>query len=168
LLHKNFTNTITCVLCNISMMCCNMVNVCLFPEIEQRSFLWKCFVTKSHQRRLSTKPMRMSRKLPPLTSRVAPITSHVTKTTNLPPCYRGKLGNIEQAKGNEAVNTKILLRFFSSNLPICLVYFHLVMPRHILNPCYAHYEHTRGIKAYVIYILIGMLCEVKSAKHVVS
>jgi len=58
----------------------------------------------------------MSRKLPPLTSRVAPITSHVTKTTNLPPCYRGKLGNIEQAKGNEAVNTKILLRFFP---PIC-------------------------------------------------
>jgi hypothetical protein len=48
-----------------------------------------------------------------------------------------------------AVSTKILLHFFS-NLPICLVYFHFVMPRHVLNPCY---EHTRGIKGYVTYYL---------------
>ncbi len=47
----------------------------------------------------------------------------------------------------------------------CLVSFHLVMPRHVLSPCYARYEHTRCIKGYVTYYL-GMLCEVTSAKHV--
>jgi len=36
-----------------------------------------------------------------------------------------------------AVNTKVLLRFF----------------RFILSPCYARYEHTRGIKGYVTYYL---------------
>jgi hypothetical protein len=25
------------------------------------------------------------------------------------------------------------------------------MPRHVLSPCYAHYEHTKGIKGYVTY-----------------
>jgi hypothetical protein len=42
---------------------------------------------------------------------------------------------------------------FSSSLPICPVYFHLLMPRHVLSPCYARYEHTRGIKGYVTYYL---------------
>jgi hypothetical protein len=27
------------------------------------------------------------------------------------------------------------------------------MPKHVLNPCYAHYEHIRGIKGYVTYYL---------------
>jgi hypothetical protein len=27
------------------------------------------------------------------------------------------------------------------------------MPRHVLSPCYAHYEHIRGIKGYVTYYL---------------
>ncbi len=48
---------------------------------------------------------------------------------------------------------KVLLRFFPPVLPICPVYFHLVMPRHVLSPCYARYEHTRGIKGYVTYSL---------------
>jgi len=51
-----------------------------------------------------------------------------------------------------AVSTKVL------SLPICPVYFHLVMPRHVLSPCYARYEDTTGIKGYVTYYL-GMLCE---------
>jgi hypothetical protein len=38
----------------------------------------------------------------------------------------------------------------STHLP---VYFHHIMPRHVLSPCYAHYEHTRGIKGYVTYYL---------------
>jgi hypothetical protein len=43
---------------------------------------------------------------------------------------------------------------FSSSLPICPVYFHLVMlPRYVLSPCYARYGHTRGIKVYVTYYL---------------
>jgi hypothetical protein len=50
-------------------------------------------------------------------------------------------------------NTKVLLEFFSFNFPICPIYFHLVMPRHVLNPCYARYEHIRGIKGYVTYYL---------------
>jgi hypothetical protein len=52
-----------------------------------------------------------------------------------------------------AVSKNVLLRCFSSSLPICPVYFHLVMPRHILSPCYARYEHTGGIKGYVAYDL---------------
>jgi hypothetical protein len=52
-----------------------------------------------------------------------------------------------------AVSTKVLLRFFSSSLPICAVYFDLVMPRHLLSPCYARYERTRGMKPYVTYYL---------------
>jgi len=32
--------------------------------------------------------------------------------------------------------------------------FHLVMPWHVLSPCYACYEHTRGVKKeYVTYYL---------------
>jgi predicted 2-oxoglutarate/Fe(II)-dependent dioxygenase YbiX len=46
---------------------------------------------------------------------------------------------------------KSIATIFSSNLPICPVYFHLVMPRHVLSPCYARYEHTRGIDGYVTY-----------------
>jgi len=44
-------------------------------------------------------------------------------------------------------------------------FFHLVMPRHVLSPCYACYEHARGIEGYVAYYL-ACLCEVTSAKHV--
>jgi hypothetical protein len=40
---------------------------------------------------------------------------------------------------------------FSSSLPICPIYFHLIMPKHVLNPCYAQYEHNKGIKGYVTY-----------------
>ncbi len=40
---------------------------------------------------------------------------------------------------------------FSFSLPICPVYFHLDMPRHVLSPCYERYEHTKGIKGYVTY-----------------
>ncbi len=50
-------------------------------------------------------------------------------------------------------NTKVLLQFFSSSLPICPIYFHLVMPRHLLSPCHAHYEHIGCIKGYVTYYL---------------
>ncbi len=52
-----------------------------------------------------------------------------------------------------AVSTKSTAAIFSSGLPICPVYFHLVMPRHVFSPCYACYEHTRGIKGYVTYYL---------------
>jgi hypothetical protein len=56
-------------------------------------------------------------------------------------------------KEMNVTSRKVLLRFFSSSLPICLIYFHLVMPRHVLSPCYARYEHIRGIKGYVTYYL---------------
>ncbi len=59
---------------------------------------------------------------------------------------------LNRPKEMNAVSTKkVLLRLiFSSTLPICPVYFHLVMPRHVQSPCYARYGHTRGIKGYVI------------------
>jgi hypothetical protein len=57
--------------------------------------------------------------------------------------------NIKQAKGNECSQYKRTAAIFSSSLPICPVYFHLVMPRHVLSPCYARYGHTRGMKGYV-------------------
>ncbi len=40
------------------------------------------------------------------------------------------------------------------------------MPRHVLSPCYACYEHTRGIMG-VCNILLGMLRDFTSAKHAV-
>jgi hypothetical protein len=61
--------------------------------------------------------------------------------------------NIKQGKGNECRQHKSTAAMFSSSLPICLLYSHLVMPRHVLSPCYARYEHTRGIKGYVTYYL---------------
>ncbi len=61
--------------------------------------------------------------------------------------------NIKQARGNECSQYKSTAAIFSSSLPICPVYFHLVMPRHFLNPCSAPYEHTRGLKRYVTYYL---------------
>jgi hypothetical protein len=61
--------------------------------------------------------------------------------------------NIKQAKGNECSQYKTTDAIFSSSLPICPVYFHLVMPKHVLSPCYAHYEQTSGIKGYVTYYL---------------
>jgi hypothetical protein len=51
--------------------------------------------------------------------------------------------NIKQAKGNECSQYKSAAAIFSSSLPICPVYFPLVMPRHVLSPCYAHY--TLGV-----------------------
>jgi hypothetical protein len=41
--------------------------------------------------------------------------------------------------------SKSTAAMFSSSLPICPVYFHLVMPRHVLSPCYAPYEHTNTL-----------------------
>jgi hypothetical protein len=41
----------------------------------------------------------------------------------------------------------------SSSLPIRLVFFHLVMLRHVLGPCNAHFEHAWGIEGYVTYYL---------------
>jgi hypothetical protein len=61
--------------------------------------------------------------------------------------------NINQAKGIECSQYKSTAAIFSSRLPICPVCFHLVMPMHVLSPCYARYEHARGIKRYVTYYL---------------
>jgi len=60
---------------------------------------------------------------------------------------------LNRPKGNEWSQYESTAAIFSSSLPICPVYFHLVMPRHVLSPCYASYEHTRGIKGYVTYYL---------------
>ncbi len=60
---------------------------------------------------------------------------------------------IKQAKGNECSQYKSTAAIFSSSLPMCPIYFYLVMPRHVLSPCYAQYVHTRGIKGYVTYYL---------------
>ncbi len=82
--------------------------------------------------------------------------------------------NIKQAKGNECSQYKSTAPICFSSLPICPVYFHLVVPRHVLSPCYPRYEHTRGIKAYVTYYLAcyvrlqpkdAILNEVMSATH---
>jgi hypothetical protein len=51
----------------------------------------------------------------------------------------GKGGNTKQANGNECSQYEST-PVFSSNLPICPVYFHLVVPRHILS-----HEHTLGV-----------------------
>jgi len=67
--------------------------------------------------------------------------------------FRLKWKTFNRPKEMNVTSTKVLLWFFSFNLPICSIYFHLVMPRHVLNPCYARYEHIRGIKGYVTYYL---------------
>jgi hypothetical protein len=41
--------------------------------------------------------------------------------------------NIKQAKGNECSQYKSTPAIFSSSLPICHAYFHLVMSRHVMN-----------------------------------
>ncbi len=51
------------------------------------------------------------------------------------------------------VSTEVLLRFFSSSLPICPVFLHLVMPRHVYGPCCARFGHSGGIERYVTYYL---------------
>ncbi len=61
--------------------------------------------------------------------------------------------NIKQAKGNECSQYKSTTAIFSSSLPMRPIYFYLVMPRHVLSPCYAQYVHTRGIKGYLTYYL---------------
>ncbi len=83
-----------------------------------------------------------------------------------PNCFLGnwtldlcrKWKTLNRPKEMNVASTKILLRFFSFNLPICPIYFHLIMPRHVLSPCYAHYGHIKGIKGYVTYYLA---CDVK-------
>jgi len=79
-----------------------------------------------------------------------------------------KRENIKQAKGNECSQYKSTAAIFSSSLPICLVYFHLVMPRHILSPSseFRTLWTHEGYKG-VCNILLGMLYEVTSAKHAV-
>ncbi len=61
--------------------------------------------------------------------------------------------NIKQAKGNECSRYKSTAAIFSFSLPSCPLSFYLVMPRHVLSPCYARYVHTRGIKDNVTYYL---------------
>jgi len=80
--------------------------------------------------------------------------------------------NIKQAKGNECSKYKGTAAIFSSSVPICPVYFHFLMPRHVLSPCYVRYEHTRGIKGYVTYywawhvrLQVQNMYEVTIAKH---
>jgi hypothetical protein len=63
-----------------------------------------------------------------------------------------KWKTLNRPKEMNVTNTKVHLQFFSSS-PICSIYFHLVMPRHVLNPRCACYEHIRGIKGYVTYYL---------------
>jgi hypothetical protein len=55
--------------------------------------------------------------------------------------------------GIRTAKDKSTAAIFSSSLPICPIYFHLIMPKHVLNPCYARYEHTRGIMGHVTYYL---------------
>jgi hypothetical protein len=47
---------------------------------------------------------------------------------------------------------KYCCNFFlqSAHLPL---FFHLVMPGHVYGPCYARFEHTRGIEGYVTHNL---------------
>ncbi len=45
-------------------------------------------------------------------------------------------------KEMNVVSTEVLLRFFSSRLPICPVFLHLGMPRHVYGPCRARFEHS--------------------------
>ncbi len=44
----------------------------------------------------------------------------------------------------------------SSSLPICPFFFlfHLVIPRHVWGPSYAHFEHIRDIEGCVCNIII--------------
>jgi hypothetical protein len=57
---------------------------------------------------------------------------------------------LNMPKEMNAASTKVLLWFNSSSLPI---YLYLVMPWHVLSPCYAQHVYTRGIKGYVTYYL---------------
>jgi hypothetical protein len=49
-----------------------------------------------------------------------------------------------------AVSTKVVLQFF---LPICplALFFSPCHARQVLGPCYARFEHVRGIEVYVTY-----------------
>jgi len=78
----------------------------------------------------------------------------------------GRVENIKQAKGNECIQYKRTAAIFSSSLPICPVYFYLVVSRHVLSPCYARCKPTRGIKGYATYYL-ACYVEVTSAKHAI-
>jgi hypothetical protein len=59
-------------------------------------------------------------------------------------CGVGLWKILNRPKEMNAVSESTAVMFFSS-LPICLVYFHLVMARHVLSPCYAPYEHTNTL-----------------------
>ncbi len=45
-----------------------------------------------------------------------------------------------------AISTKIIIAIFFLNLPFALICFYLMIPKHILGPCYACFEHVMGIK----------------------
>jgi hypothetical protein len=79
-------------------------------------------------------------------------------------CAVGLWKILNRPKEMNAVCKKVLLQCFPPVCPFCPVYFHLVMPQHLLSRCYALCEHTKGYKG-VRNILLGMLCELTSAKH---
>ncbi len=68
--------------------------------------------------------------------------------------YATILGNLKSAKWNERSQYKSTAAIFSSSLHICPVFFHLVMHRHVLDPCYARFEHDTGIEGYVTYYVV--------------
>jgi len=70
---------------------------------------------------------------------------------------------IEIPKEVNAVSTKVLLRRFSSSLPIFPVYFQIVVQRDVLSGCFAHFEHTK----WVCNVLVRILCEVTTGKYTV-
>jgi hypothetical protein len=45
-----------------------------------------------------------------------------------------------------AISIKIHIAIFSFNLPFGLICFYLMIPKHVLCPCYACFEHVMGIK----------------------
>jgi hypothetical protein len=86
-----------------------------------------------------------------LLSPIVPVGCHL----NTPSTRTGleRRENIKWAKGTEYRQYKTADTIFSSSLPICPVYFHLVMPTHVLSSCYTRYEHIRDVKWYVTYYL---------------
>jgi hypothetical protein len=82
----------------------------------------------------------------------------------LVPCVCQKIRKIfDSPKEMNAVSTKVLLLFFSFSVGICPGYFRIVMGRHLLSACYAHYIQSKG----VCNLLLGISCEVTSATHTV-
>jgi hypothetical protein len=44
-----------------------------------------------------------------------------------------------------AISTKIIIAIFSLNLPFAPICFNLMIPKHVLGPCYACLEHVMSI-----------------------